>query len=85
MAKKICLTKLQVWGQFLASIIVEAIIIIFYKTIYNVGLAFNSAITDFFKPICAKMLTFLFIIIQYNIKQYQSGVKIVRLFNRKTA
>ncbi len=47
MAEIIYLTKLQVQGQFLALIIVKAIIIVFYKATRNVGLAFNPATTDF--------------------------------------
>ncbi len=44
---EMCLTKLQVWGRFLAPIIVETIVIIFYKVTRNAGLAFNLATTDF--------------------------------------
>ncbi len=48
-------------------------------------MAFNLAITDFFEPFCAGMLAFLFAIIYYNIREYQSGVKVVRPFDKKIA
>ncbi len=80
-----CLTKLQVRGRFLTLIIVEVIVIVFYKATYNAGLAFNLATTDFFKPFCARILVFLFAIIYYNIREYQSRVKVVRPFDRKIA
>ncbi len=53
-----CLTKLQVQGRFLALIIVEAIVIIFYKAIRNAGLAFNLTITDFLSLFALKCLLF---------------------------
>ncbi len=82
---EMCLTKLQVWGRFLAPIIVETIFIVFYKATSNSRLAFNLATTDFFKSFCAGMLVFLFTMIYYGIREYQSGVKVVRLFDGKIA
>ncbi len=80
-----CLTKLQVRGRFLAPIIVEAIVIVFYKATRNAGLAFNLATTDFFEPFCVKMLAFLFAMIHCGIREYQSKVKIIRPFDEKIA
>lgn len=85
MAERMCLIKLNVQKRFLTPIIVEVIVIIFYKATRNVGLAFNPATTDFFEPFSAGMLVFLFAIIHYGIREYQSGVKVVRLFNGKIA
>ncbi len=65
-----CLTKLQVQGRFLAPIIVEAIVIVFYKATRNAGLAFNPATTDFFEPFHAGMLAFLFAMIHCGIREY---------------
>ncbi len=80
-----CLTKLQVQGRFLTPIIVEAIVIVFYKATHNAGLAFNSATTDFFEPYWTGMLAFLFAMIHCGIREYQSGVKVVRPFDKKIA
>ncbi len=80
-----CLTKLQVRGRFLALIIVEAIVIVFYKATRNARLALNPATNDFFEPFRAKMLAFLFAMIHCGIREYQSGVKVVRLFDGKIA
>ncbi len=85
MAKKMWLTKLQARGQFLAPIIVEAIVIVFYKITRNTGMAFNPATTDFFELFCIGMLAFLFAIIYCGIREYQSGVKVVKLLNGKIA
>ncbi len=79
------LTKLQFILQFLAPIIFEVIVIVFYKATRNAGLAFNPATTDFFEPFCAGMLAFLFAMIHCSIRKYQSGVKVVRPFDRKIA
>ncbi len=65
-----CLTKLQVRGRFLAPIIVEAIVIVFYKATHNTGLTFNLATTDFFELFRAGMLAFLFVIIHCGIREY---------------
>ncbi len=65
-----CLTKLQVQRRFLALIIVEAIVIIFYKATCNAGLAFNPTTTDFFELFCAGMLIFLFAMIYCDIREY---------------
>lgn len=43
-----CLTKLKVWKQFLAFIIIDTIVINFYKAIPNIRPAFSQAITEFF-------------------------------------
>ncbi len=80
-----CLTKLQVRGRFLAPIIVEAIVIVFYKTTRSAGLAFNPATTDFFELFCTEMLAFLFAMIHCGIRKYQSRVKFVSLFDGKIA
>ncbi len=80
-----CLTKLLVRGRFLAPIIFEAIVIVFYKATRNSGLAFNLATTDFFKSFCAGMLVFLFAMIHCGIREYQSRVKVVRPFDGKIA
>ncbi len=84
MAEKMCLTKLQVREQFLAPIIVETIVITFYKATHNAGLAFNLVTIDFFEPFYAGMLAFLFAMIHYSIRRYQSEVKVIRPFDRKT-
>ncbi len=65
-----CLTKLQVQGQFLASIIVEAIVIVFYIATCNTELAFNLITSDFFEFFCAGILAFLFPIIHCSIREY---------------
>lgn len=83
MIKIIYLTKLQVWTQFLASIIVDVIVIIFYKAIYNARLGFNLAITEFFDFFHIGILVFLFIMIHCSINKYQSGNKVFRPFDRK--
>ncbi len=80
MTEKIYLTKLQVRRQFLALIIIKAIIILFYKATRNAGRAFNQTTNNFFEPFCAKMLTFLFAIVHCSIRKYESVVKVVRLF-----
>ncbi len=80
-----CLTKLQIRGRFLAPIIVEVIVIIFYKATRNAGLAFNLVTTDFFESFRAGMLAFLFAMIHYGIREYQSRVKIIRPFDGKIA
>ncbi len=80
---EMCLTKLQVWGRFLAPIIVETIVIVFFKATYNARLAVNPATTYFFKPFRAGMLAFLFAIIHCGIREYQSRVKVVRPFDGK--
>ncbi len=82
---EMCLTKLQVQGRFSTPVIVEAIVIVFYKATRNTGLAFNPATTDFFEPFCAGMLAFLFAMIHCGMREYQSGVKVVRPFDRKIA
>ncbi len=78
-----CLIKLQVQGRFLTSIIVEAIVIVFYKMTCNAELTFNPATTDFFELFCAGILAFLFAMIHCGIKEYQSGIKVVRPFDGK--
>ncbi len=80
-----CLIKLQVRGRFLALIIVEAIVIVFYQATRNARLVFNPATTNFFERFHTEMLAFLFAIIHYGIREYQSGVKVVRPFNEKIA
>ncbi len=80
-----CLTKLQVRERFLAPIIVEAIIIVFYKATHNAGLAFNPATTDFFESFRVGILAFLFAMIHSGIREYQRGVKVVRPFDGKIA
>ncbi len=80
-----CLTKLQVRKRFLAPIIVEAIVIVFYKATRNVGLAFYPATTDFFELFRAGMLAFLFAMIHCGIREYQNRVKVVRTFDGKIA
>ncbi len=82
MIDRMYLTKLQVQGQFLASIIIEAIVIVFYKVTHNAGLAFNLATTDFLKSFCVGMLAFLFAMIHCGIREYQSEVKVVKPFNK---
>ena len=63
----------------------ETIIIIFYKVIHIVELMFNLVKTDFFESFYTKMLGFLFVMVYYNIKEYQNGVKIIKLFDKKIA
>ena len=82
---QIYLTKLQVQKQFLAFIIVKTIIIIFYKVTYNTKLTFNLAITNLFEFFLAKILAFLFAMIYYGIREYQSRVKVIKPFDIKTA
>ncbi len=65
--------------------IVEAIISIFYKMTRNTRLVFNLTITDFFEPFCTRMLAFLFAIIYCSIREYQSEIKVIKLFKRKIA
>lgn len=85
MIKIMCLIKLQVWKQFLALIIIDAIFIIFYKTTLNARLVLNSITTKFFNLFYAGILAFLFTIIHYIISEYQSGNKVIKLFNGKIA
>lgn len=73
-----CLIKLRIRGQFLALIIIEAIVIVFYQTTRNVRLLFNLATTDFFELLLARILAFSFAIVYCDIKECQSKVKIVR-------
>ncbi len=80
---EMCLTKLQVRGRFLDPIIIEAIVIVFYKSTHNTELAFNPAITYFFEPFCAGMFAFLFAMINCGIRKYQSRVKVIRPFDKK--
>lgn len=71
--------------QFLAQIIVDTIIIIFYKVTRNSVLFFNILILDFFSFLCSKMLAFLFVMVYCDISKYQDGEKIMIFFDRKTA
>lgn len=61
---------LQIERQFLALIIVNIIVSIFYKTICNSGLIFYLAIANFVFLFCLEMLAFLFTIIYYKISEY---------------
>lgn len=67
MIEIMCLTKLQVQRQFLASIIFITIVIIFYKVIYNTGLVFYLAIIEFINLLCIQILIFLFAMLYYDI------------------
>lgn len=80
-----CLIKLQVQEQFLVFIIIEVIVIIFYKATCNTKFIFNITTIEFFDPFCIKMLLFLFIMIYYNIKEYQSRNKVIQHYNEKIA
>ena len=70
MVEIIYLTKLYIQGQFLAPIIIDVIIIIFYKVTRNAKLAFNLVITKIFDLFYSRILAFLFIIIYYGISKY---------------
>ncbi len=52
---------------------------------HNAGLGFNSTTTDFFEFFHAGMQAFLFAMIYCGIREYQSGVKVVRPFDGKIA
>lgn len=54
---------IKIQEQFLILIIINVIVIVFYKEIQTSRLFFNAAILDFFSPFCPKMLAFLFAII----------------------
>ena len=56
--------------QFLAPIIVDAIVSVFYKAAHSFGLVFNLATTNFFTPFCPGMLAFLFTMMYYIINEY---------------
>lgn len=75
------LTKLQVQGRFLAHIIVDAIVIVFYKVACNAALAFNLSTTKNFDLFCAGILALLFAMIHSGISEYKSENKIVRPFD----
>lgn len=85
MVKIMCLIKIHVWEQFLAFIIIDAIVIIFYKATYNTRLAFNLITTEYFDLFYARMLAYLFAIIHCYISEYQSGSKVLRFFDMKIA
>lgn len=83
MVEIICPTKLQVSGRFSAPIIIDSIVIIFYKATHNTGIAFNLITAKCFDPFSDEMLVFLFAIINCTISKYQSKNKIVRSFDGK--
>lgn len=62
-------TYLQVWEQFLAIIIIDAIVSVFYKTTFNAKLVFNLGTANFFTPFYPWILVFLFIIVYYKISE----------------
>ncbi len=76
---------LQVRGQFLAPIIVDAIVSVFYKAACSARLEFNPATTDFFTSFCPGMLAFLFAMVHCGISEYQGGAKVVIPFDGKIA
>lgn len=75
---------IQVQRRFSALIIIDAIIIIFYKATQNSGLFFNVAISDFFNPFYLGILAFLITIVHCGINKYQSDEKVMIPFNGKT-
>lgn len=77
------LTKLQDWGQFSTSIIIDAINIAFYKVTRNAKLVFNPVTWEFFNLFYIRMLAFLFVIIYCGISRYPSRNKVVRPFDEK--
>lgn len=74
------LTKLKIQRQFLTFIIVDTMVIIFYKATYNIGLTFHLVITKWFDFFYTKILAFIFAIIHCNISEYQSRNKFVKTF-----
>lgn len=64
-------------------IMINIIIIIFYKVTYYIRLTFNLITIKYFDFFYAKMLTFLFIKIYYNINKYQNRNKVKKLFDKK--
>ncbi len=78
------LTKLQVRGRFLAPIIGEAIVIVFFKVTHNAKPVFNLTTTDFLKLFCAEMLAFLFTIILWY-KKIPKWSQVIRPFDKKIA
>ena len=71
--------------MILAFIIINAIVIIFYKVIHNTKLAFNLVITRYLNFFYAKVLIFLFIIIYCSKNKYQNKNKVIKSFDRKIA
>lgn len=63
MVEMICLIKLHVWEQFLAPIIVDTSVIVFYKDTCNTRLAFNLTVIKCIDPFYTKILVFLYAII----------------------
>lgn len=74
---------IYVQRQFLALIIINAIVIIFYNAIQNSKLSFNVIKINFFSFFYFKTLVFLFVIIYYAISKYQDSKKIIIPFDRK--
>lgn len=79
----ICLIYLKIQGQFVAFIIIDTIVIVFYKATFNTSLMFNRVITEFLNSFYAAILEFLFVMINCGISKYQSENKVVRSFDRK--
>ena len=66
----ICMIKLQVQGQFLAFIIIDLIVSVFFKATLNTRLAFKQVIAKYLNFFYARMLAFLFTMIHYSISKY---------------
>lgn len=75
---------IQVWGRFLTSIIVNAIIIVFYKSTWNSKLSFNISTINNFSLFRFKILVFLFTMVHCGISKFQNGGKIIILFDKNT-
>lgn len=76
---------IQIQELFLSLIIVDAIIIVFYKTIQQSKLFFTIAILNFFSFFHLKILAFLFAIVYCGKNKYQDSEKVIIPFNGKTA
>ena len=81
----IYLIKLQIWRQFLPYIIVDVIVIVFYKVIYYGKVVFNLATIEYFVIFWAKILVILFTMIYCNMSKYQSKYKIIKLLDIEIA
>lgn len=70
MVEKMYLTKSQIPKSFLAHIIVDTIVIVFYQTACNTELAFNLATIKCFDFFCIRILVFLIAIIHCSTSEY---------------
>lgn len=81
--KIICLIKLQIQRQFLAPIIIDTIINVFYKATRNARLTFNLVIVECLTFFFTRILILLFTIIYCSIIEYQNEKMIIKSLDKK--